>query len=110
MEETVNNKPQTASLADLVKIAYRKAKNERALRRRQRQWRRGMWYCAHCDKMHGRRVVEYQMADGLVDSVCSLGRTELLQYQADLAENEQYRPEDFRPLLAGQPFQVELTN
>ena len=109
MEETMNNKPQTVSLADLVKIAYRKAKNKRALRRRQRQWRRGMWYCVHCNKMHGKRVIEYQIADGLVDSVCSLGRAELLKYQADLAEDEQYTPGAFRPLLAGQPFQEELT-
>lgn len=95
-EKATGNKPNTIDL--WTYILFKLAKLEERWQRR-----RGMWYCAHCHKMHHKRVIEYRIADGLVDSVCSLGRDEYLKPDPELADYEQYAEKDFRPFVAGKP-------
>lgn len=101
------NKPETVSFWNYLKISCFRVKAKfaaiMAQHRYRRQKRRGMWYCAYCDKMHHKRVIEHQIADGMVDSVCSLGRAEYLKYNPKLEADQQYTPNDFRALVAGQP-------
>lgn len=48
-------KPETISILELMK-------RKTAERKKRRQRDRGMWYCSHCDKMHGKRVVGYNLS------------------------------------------------
>ncbi len=101
----MENKPETVSIFELIKISHKKAIRKAEQRRYRRQRRHGMWYCAYCDKMHSKRVIEYQIAEGLVDSVCSLGRAAYMKHDPEFADEEQYTPSHFRPLVAGEPYE-----
>jgi hypothetical protein len=63
----------------------------------------GMWYCTYCDTWHSKRVIEFEVFDGLVDSVCSLGREEYLKHNPELSDEEQFTPADFEAMYAGRP-------
>lgn len=66
--------PETISIIEVMKIKAAERKRRRRKKRMERQWERGMWYCSHCDKMHGKRVVEYNICeDRCVDSILFVG-------------------------------------
>jgi len=93
------DRPEIVTWLQYLRIRQEAQKEKRAAKRYARLRKRGMWYCVYCDQLHGKRVVEYQIADGLVDSVCSLGRDQYLKHNPELADDQQYTPEDFRALV-----------
>ena len=81
---------------------------ERAKERRRRRLakKRGYWYCAHCDTMHGPRIIEYSIFGGTVDSVCSIGKQEYLAWVPEAEEDEPYTEDDFTPFVRGIEFTI----
>ena len=95
-------KPETITIIDLMKRKAAERKNRRRLKRRQRQRDRGMWYCTHCDKIHGKRVVEYSICeDRCVDSVCSLGMQAWIDESKNNPAETPLKEKDFYKFIAG---------
>ena len=97
-------KPETISILELMKRRTAERKKRRQLERRERQRDRGMWYCTHCDKMHGKRVVEYNICDDrCCDSVCSLGMRAWIDESKNDPKEESLTENDFYKFIAGKP-------
>lgn len=97
-------KPETISILELMKRKAAERRNRRRQKRWQRQRDRGMWYCTHCDKMHGKRVVEYNIdKDQCCDSVCSIGRREWIDESKNDPNEKALAENDFYKFVAGKP-------
>lgn len=90
----LKNRPQRVSIFQYHKIQKERKRPIALSQKYYRMLRKGYWYCGHCEKFHGKRVVEYQIGHELVESVCSVGRLALL---ADVADS--FEPSDFYPFL-----------
>ena len=90
-------KPETISILELMK-------RKTAERKKRRQRDRGMWYCTHCDKMHGKRVVEYNIYDDRgCDSICSVGVRAWIDISKSDPNEELLTENDFYKFIAGKP-------
>lgn len=93
-------RPEKISIAEMLK----KYNERRRMRRWQRQAERGMWYCVHCDKTHGKRVVEYNISeDRCVDSVCSIGMEKWIADSKNDPAGQVLEECDFYKFVLGAP-------
>ena len=100
--------PKTLSFTSYIKFLFlhycKRRKAEIEKKRCEKLLKHGYWYCAHCNKIHPPRVVEYEVLGGELDSVCSVGKLEYLAHDPTLMDDEIYFDGDFKPFVKGLPF------